>query len=134
MTAASRSRPAPVSTEGAGSGERDPSACWSYCINTRFQLSSSCPSSLRRTKSSRLSSPFPFPVSRFPRMSTRISEQGPHGPVSPICKKLRSEEHTSELQSRLHLVCRLLLEKKKTDSQTQFILQHTHVTHLHLTP
>src|SRR2546429_5907400 len=27
---------------------------------------------------------------------------------------LRSEEHTSELQSRLHLVCRLLLEKKKT--------------------
>src|SRR5256884_1107223 len=28
----------------------------------------------------------------------------------------RSEEHTSELQSRLHLVCRLLLEKKKTNS------------------
>src|SRR2546429_5923004 len=28
-------------------------------------------------------------------------------------KKVRSEEHTSELQSRLHLVCRLLLEKKK---------------------
>src|SRR2546422_4061851 len=28
------------------------------------------------------------------------------------CEK-RSEEHTSELQSRLHLVCRLLLEKKK---------------------
>src|SRR5687768_18189172 len=27
----------------------------------------------------------------------------------------RSEEHTSELQSRLHLVCRLLLEKKKID-------------------
>src|SRR2546422_3655253 len=31
----------------------------------------------------------------------------------------RSEEHTSELQSRLHLVCRLLLEKKKnTDHDT----------------
>src|SRR2546429_2120599 len=28
----------------------------------------------------------------------------------------RSEEHTSELQSRLHLVCRLLLEKKKKNS------------------
>src|SRR2546429_6806198 len=28
---------------------------------------------------------------------------------------IRSEEHTSELQSRLHLVCRLLLEKKKQD-------------------
>src|SRR2546422_3937428 len=30
----------------------------------------------------------------------------------------RSEEHTSELQSRLHLVCRLLLEKKKKKSRT----------------
>src|SRR5437868_8099525 len=29
------------------------------------------------------------------------------------CRKLRSEEHTSELQSRFDLVCRLLLEKKK---------------------
>src|SRR2546429_7380255 len=33
-------------------------------------------------------------------------------PPSGCC--CRSEEHTSELQSRLHLVCRLLLEKKKT--------------------
>src|SRR2546422_4795266 len=32
--------------------------------------------------------------------------------IKPV-KRLRSEEHTSELQSRLHLVCRLLLEKKK---------------------
>src|SRR2546422_4304110 len=30
----------------------------------------------------------------------------------------RSEEHTSELQSRLHLVCRLLLEKKKNSKPT----------------
>src|SRR5256884_5628044 len=30
-----------------------------------------------------------------------------------ILRVIRSEEHTSELQSRLHLVCRLLLEKKK---------------------
>src|SRR5256884_7026509 len=30
-----------------------------------------------------------------------------------IAQEVRSEEHTSELQSRLHLVCRLLLEKKK---------------------
>src|SRR5712675_3062963 len=32
----------------------------------------------------------------------------------------RSEEHTSELQSRLHLVCRLLLEKKKTIKKTVY--------------
>src|SRR2546422_2911548 len=31
----------------------------------------------------------------------------------------RSEEHTSELQSRLHLVCRLLLEKKKTETRAE---------------
>src|SRR2546422_5357315 len=31
----------------------------------------------------------------------------------PLALAKRSEEHTSELQSRLHLVCRLLLEKKK---------------------
>src|SRR2546429_5208028 len=39
---------------------------------------------------------------------------------------MRSEEHTSELQSRLHLVCRLLLEKKKTDVNAcswQFIVK-----------
>src|SRR2546422_8111470 len=31
----------------------------------------------------------------------------------------RSEEHTSELQSRLHLVCRLLLEKKKKNTEPE---------------
>src|SRR2546422_4839187 len=39
-----------------------------------------------------------------------------HGPAEGRGQEaapLRSEEHTSELQSRLHLVCRLLLEKKK---------------------
>src|SRR2546422_6489214 len=35
----------------------------------------------------------------------------------------RSEEHTSELQSRLHLVCRLLLEKKKKKDKVQVIEQ-----------
>src|SRR2546422_6074207 len=40
---------------------------------------------------------------------------------SPKLASQRSEEHTSELQSRLHLVCRLLLEKKKkTHQQTHY--------------
>src|SRR2546422_6062666 len=34
----------------------------------------------------------------------------------------RSEEHTSELQSRLHLVCRLLLEKKKNNGLVRYTL------------
>src|SRR3712207_7590472 len=33
--------------------------------------------------------------------------------LTPLRRSLRSEEHTSELQSRQYLVCRLLLEKKK---------------------
>src|SRR2546422_7092996 len=35
----------------------------------------------------------------------------------------RSEEHTSELQSRLHLVCRLLLEKKKNTNNARRVLR-----------
>src|SRR2546429_965274 len=35
----------------------------------------------------------------------------------------RSEEHTSELQSRLHLVCRLLLEKKKKKNHILYLVQ-----------
>src|SRR2546429_5912871 len=42
----------------------------------------------------------------------------------------RSEEHTSELQSRLHLVCRLLLEKKKTAHRPAILP----VAHHHPTP
>src|SRR5687768_18252214 len=42
---------------------------------------------------------------------TPRGECEPHDP-STSAKAARSEEHTSELQSRLHLVCRLLLEKK----------------------
>src|SRR2546429_5003292 len=39
--------------------------------------------------------------------------QQPHAAGAARRLHARSEEHTSELQSRLHLVCRLLLEKKK---------------------
>src|SRR5258708_27771483 len=43
------------------------------------------------------------------------------GPFIP-----RSEEHTSELQSPDHLVCRLLLEKKKTNNLIEYIEYKTH--------
>src|SRR5687768_17837639 len=59
-------------------------------------------------------------VGRMPAMSTsgfrfsRIMDRVFWSWISPrIDRYSRSEEHTSELQSRLHLVCRLLLEKKK---------------------
>src|SRR2546429_4094809 len=41
-----------------------------------------------------------------------------HQALRQVAELLRSEEHTSELQSRLHLVCRLLLEKKKKKNTT----------------
>src|SRR5437879_7678688 len=46
-----------------------------------------------------------WPIARF----LRVSESLPASTVS----RVRSEEHTSELQSPMYLVCRLLLEKKK---------------------
>src|SRR2546429_4006374 len=61
-----------------------------------------------------------------PRHASRIRERPRHGDshegrgtrdrALPPPWTGRSEEHTSELQSRLHLVCRLLLEKKKTNT------------------
>src|SRR3712207_8098624 len=44
-----------------------------------------------------------------------LSAQAAHRPGAPVREAPRSEEHTSELQSRQYLVCRLLLEKKKTN-------------------
>src|SRR5207253_8366957 len=41
----------------------------------------------------------------------------------PSCLRARSEEHTSELQSRGHLVCRLLLEKKKKNQHASHRLR-----------
>src|SRR2546422_4240569 len=43
----------------------------------------------------------------------------------PLFFACRSEEHTSELQSRLHLVCRLLLEKKKKKNEHLNIHRHS---------
>src|SRR2546422_7701275 len=60
----------------------------------------------------------------------RLHDTGPRslfGQAHPY--RQRSEEHTSELQSRLHLVCRLLLEKKKNQT-TETTSRITHGTEL----
>src|SRR4030043_1887857 len=49
-----------------------------------------------------------------------------HGALISLSKR-RSEEHTSELQSRLHLVCRLLLEKKKHNDCWSYNAVSSHV-------
>src|SRR3989449_8443133 len=61
---------------------------------------------------------FPYTTlfrSLLDRQNMRESVGGAPQDVRP---RVRSEEHTSELQSRLHLVCRLLLEKKKKQIRT----------------
>src|SRR2546422_8574763 len=56
--------------------------------------------------------------SAFPRRATsRLARRR----FAPVKFAPRSEEHTSELQSRLHLVCRLLLEKKKKKRHSSHI-------------
>src|SRR5437899_10301323 len=58
-----------------------------------------------------------------PRPEARARNQRPHAVLTLqderiVIARRRSEEHTSELQSLRHLVCRLLLEKKKKTSKT----------------
>src|SRR2546422_3217449 len=67
--------------------------------------SASAPVTARTTAPSTMNEAAPW-LLRKPRAWTGFRAASTSG---------RSEEHTSELQSRLHLVCRLLLEKKKTE-------------------
>src|SRR3989442_5328357 len=86
----------------------------------RFQL---------RTRRRLAAATAPTPIPHQSHLTLRLSKTGAFA-IAPIClsslafiadggsigasergKKVRSEEHTSELQSRPHLVCRLLLEK-----------------------
>src|SRR5690625_6290247 len=69
-----------------------------------------CPSPPARMQKLRRGPLFRF--SRAPNSTTRKASSAPVAAESE-----RSEEHTSELQSRGHLVCRLLLEKKKKKDQ-----------------
>src|SRR4051794_41677593 len=65
---------------------------------------------------------FPY-TTLFRSGRTRTSRSGPRtcrsSSATAGSRSTRSEEHTSELQSPVHLVCRLLLEKKKNATFTQ---------------
>src|SRR2546422_5764048 len=58
--------------------------------------------------------PQPVPAQKAAPVKAAPAKETPPTPYNPYPPGIlpRSEEHTSELQSRLHLVCRLLLEKK----------------------
>src|SRR5439155_4120505 len=59
-----------------------------------------------------ISPPCPIKDNNTPMMLNHAAPSMPMNRLSIMGVLLRSEEHTSELQSRGHLVCRLLLEKK----------------------
>src|SRR3712207_7592137 len=84
-------------------------------------------------RSSRISSQLPFwwiviRVRASPKKASPASMAiaSPNSLWAVGLPLLRSEEHTSELQSRQYLVCRLLLEKKKQNSYSH--LDVTHIT------
>src|SRR3712207_8020502 len=68
------------------------------------------------------------------RARTRLQDRRPEAPTPPLRRRDgrswlasgRSEEHTSELQSRQYLVCRLLLEKKKKYMQVMQTNEDSH--------
>src|SRR2546429_5137112 len=85
---------------------------------------------------------FPYTTLFRSRWSTRqLRCRQTNGPASAKCgnrgclrrESERSEEHTSELQSRLHLVCRLLLEKKKKKSNYTYVAYRTSLDSVHMT-
>src|SRR6266496_2266697 len=76
-----------------------------------------------------------FPYTTLFRSCTPPAPSARH-PPAPWSRRARSEEHTSELQSRRDLVCRLLLEKKKdkqietsppTGSSTAHVISRRHI-------
>src|SRR2546429_4320225 len=85
----------------------------------RWNMSSNDPVDLRQDRREWLKSSaaalgaslLPLPALSGEQPQTATPPSKPAASSAP--NKPRSEEHTSELQSRLHLVCRLLLEKKK---------------------
>src|SRR5436309_11911536 len=79
-----------------------------------------------RRRCSRCSASSP---SRSARTSSSTPSSGPW-PASMAASR-RSEEHTSELQSRENLVCRLLLEKKKKNKKTTYDTYSIHPNLLH---
>src|SRR6266496_3314007 len=80
-----------------------------------------------------------FPYTTLFRARSGRAPRGPSPRRTPPPRRSRSEEHTSELQSRRDLVCRLLLEKKKSQRAVPYVdagrlrgrADHCHRVHEH---
>src|SRR3712207_7323225 len=88
------------------------STLFPYTTLFRSERAHGTPAQGRRRRELRLRRRVRRPPARDPDLRAR------QGPRRRRHRRARSEEHTSELQSRQYLVCRLLLEKKKTEVAT----------------
>src|SRR3989449_3251360 len=100
------------------------STLFPYTTLFRSRVTSTRLDRIRRFFASVQRPPATLSPARCTTASAPASSDGSSAPDSGS-QRARSEEHTSELQSRLHLVCRLLLEKKK---KTQPEHQDTHAS------
>src|SRR5687768_17650408 len=64
---------------------------------------------------------FDVRLSEEQRQFQKLARDFAQNEIKPRAMPLRSEEHTSELQSRLHIVCRLLLEKTKSGAKPYYL-------------
>src|SRR5258708_18451643 len=101
-----RSRKSCPSVPKAGKRTRVPSATTVAANQVSSHRSQKCGVSMPRT---------PSAVASMSPVRMRVNGTAIVHLARRVCQRLRSEEHTSELQSPDHLVCRLLLEKKKFD-------------------
>src|SRR3712207_7520922 len=92
--------------------EAAPASCWPAPTSARFDSGTNV-------------NPRPRPSSSWPgkgraqKLVSRPTNDSVNSPLAASSPPSRSEEHTSELQSRQYLVCRLLLEKKKTGPKSR---------------
>src|SRR3989449_10895356 len=93
-------------------GELDCSAVVTFNLDEYYPMPPDSPHSYRRYMWENL----------FAHVNIRPEQV--HVPDGGVPRETRSEEHTSELQSRLHLVCRLLLEKKKKTHRVKTLSHH----------
>src|SRR3712207_8751620 len=92
------------------------STLFPYTTLFRSRVGDQCPPALRpEERAGRCRRGFPDAVPAARRLAGRRLEAGRPSGFRRNRSRARSEEHTSELQSRQYLVCRLLLEKKKNN-------------------
>src|SRR3712207_6896925 len=94
--------------------------------SSAWVLNTPCGSRIRTQRRGTAGSPVLYQMAVLELTSIVRSSPPYHSATVMGLQVVRSEEHTSELQSRQYLVCRLLLEKKKKKIDDKHMLLHTY--------